>query len=1045
MKHLFAHALAFFAVALLATNWPCKLLAQAPIINTFRPAIGAVGTLVTVSGTNLTAPTAFTIGGATAIIVSNDGSTLVGMVMPGAVTGAISLTTAAGTAIGGTNFTVTATSYPSVQQGAKLVGTGAVGPYYPNRGRSVAVSADGNTAIVGGQGDNTGQGAVWVYTRSGSTWAQQGSKLVGTGNTGSAFQGNSVSISADGNTILAGGPGDNSNQGAAWVYTRSGGTWTQQGPKLVGAGNAGAAGQGQSVSLSADGNTAILGGYNDNSGVGAAWVYTRSGGSWAQQGSKLVGTGADSIAYQGASVSLSADGNTAIVGGDQDNSWQGAAWVYTRSGGSWAQQGSKLVGTGAVGNYVAQGCSVSLSADGNTAIVGGADDNNFQGAAWVYTRSGGTWAQQGSKLVGTGGSGYRIQGYSVSLSADGNTAIVGGPGDNPYQGGTWIYTRSVGTWIQQGSELVGTGAVGDYVEQGSSISLSADGNTAIVGGIGDNGGSYNVGGEGAAWVFVSLPAPTVQATNVTFTNTSSTATTASWTNGNGASRAVFMLAGVSGSPAPANSTAYSANAAFGSGDQIGSTGWYCVYNGTGNTVNITGLTTGTTYRVMVIEYKGTGGSTRYLINQSAGNPASVTALSSNANLIGLSISAGILTPAFTTATISYTISVANAVISLTVTPKSADALATIKINGTTVSSGTASGSIPLNVGTNMITTIVTAQNGTTTKIYTVTVTRAGSNNANLTALKLVNPITAKTTVVGPDAGDYTASVNNATASIEVIPATAVNTSTVKVNGVTVASGSASSPITLNVGPNTITTIVTAQNGVTTKTYTVTVTRSPSNNANLSALRLVNPTTAKTTVSGQDAGDYTASVSNAATSIGVIPTTAVTTSAVKVNGMTVVSGSASNPISLNVGSNTITTIVTAQDGLTTKTYVITVTRAAPGMNIVYDAVSVSSPTDHPQMMGEEINVHTGLSPNGDGINDFLLIDSIARYPDNKLQIMNRSGQLIFEAIGYDNSTRVFDGHSNKNGVMQLPGTYFYSLAYNLNGVVKHKTGFIVLKY
>ncbi|MGB6315916.1 MAG: hypothetical protein WBG13_25700, partial [Pseudolabrys sp.] len=91
-----------------------------------------------------------------------------------------------------------------------------------------------------------------------------------------------------------------------------------------------------------------------------------------------------------------------------------------------SQQGPKLVGTGASG-VSQQGASVALSADGNTAIVGGPGDNNGQGAAWVYTRSGGVWTQQGNKLVGTGASGVSQQGASVALSADGNTAIVGGP------------------------------------------------------------------------------------------------------------------------------------------------------------------------------------------------------------------------------------------------------------------------------------------------------------------------------------------------------------------------------------------------------------------------------------------------------------------------------------------------------------------------------------------------------------------------------------------------------------------------------------------
>jgi hypothetical protein len=199
------------------------------------------------------------------------------------------------------------------------------------------------------------------------------------------------------------------------VFTRSNGVWTQQGTKLVGAGAAGAARQGYSVALSGDGNTAIVGG----PGIGAAWVYTRSGGVWTQQGSNLVDTGGAGSALQGQSVALSGDGNTAIVGGPDDNS----AWVYTRSGGVWTQQGSNLVGTG--GGSAFQGQSVALSGDGNTAIVGGPDDNlatggnSATGAAWVYTRSGGVWSQQGSKLVGTGG-GSAFQGQSVvtSISPD---------------------------------------------------------------------------------------------------------------------------------------------------------------------------------------------------------------------------------------------------------------------------------------------------------------------------------------------------------------------------------------------------------------------------------------------------------------------------------------------------------------------------------------------------------------------------------------------------------------------------------------------------
>src|SRR5258706_70482 len=119
-----------------------------------------------------------------------------------------------------------------------------------------------------------------------------GPKLVGKGAVGTPQEGHSVALSADGSTALVGGPADNGNAGAAWVFTRSGGVWTQQGTKLFGMGAVGAAHQGVSVGLSSDGNTAIIGGYGDDSSAGASWVFTRSVGVWTPQGAKLVGTGA---------------------------------------------------------------------------------------------------------------------------------------------------------------------------------------------------------------------------------------------------------------------------------------------------------------------------------------------------------------------------------------------------------------------------------------------------------------------------------------------------------------------------------------------------------------------------------------------------------------------------------------------------------------------------------------------------------------------------------------------------------------------------------
>jgi hypothetical protein len=377
------------------------------------------------------------------------------------------------------------------QQGPKLVGSGAVGA--ASQG-AVAVSADGNTAIIGGADDHSAiGGAAWVFTRTGETWSQQGSKLVGTGATTGGDFGRSVGISADGDTAVIGNWADNSNNGATWIFTRSGGAWSQQGGKLIGTGAVGKAHQGWSVGISADGNTIAVGANVDNAGAGAVWIFTRSGETWSQQGGKLVGTGAAGNAQQGASVALSGDGNTLVVGGPLDQSQAGAAWVFTRSGFVWSQQGGKLVGTGAAGS-AGQGHAVAISGNGDTVVSGGLDDDAGAGAVWAFTRAGSAWSQQGGKLVGTGAAGAAGQGSAVGLAADGDTAVVGGDQDHSGAGAAWVFTRGGNTWSQQGDKLVGTGAAG-VAHQGAGVAVSSDGRTALVAGPGD---ASNLG---ATWVF----------------------------------------------------------------------------------------------------------------------------------------------------------------------------------------------------------------------------------------------------------------------------------------------------------------------------------------------------------------------------------------------------------------------------------------------------------------------------------------------------------------------------------------------------------------
>jgi len=413
---------------------------------------------------------------------------------------------------------------PFFQQGAKLTGAEESGK--GQFGLNVALSSDGNTALIGGPFDNLQVGAAWVFTRSGTTWEQQGPKLTGGEESGKGRFGYAVALSSDGDTALIGGGGDNGEIGAAWVFTRTGVTWAQQGPKLTGAEESGKGHFGFRVALSADGNTALIGGPFDHAKVGAAWVFTRTGSKWEQQGAKLTGGEETGEGEFGEGVALSGDGNTALIGGDADHAQAGAAWVFTRTGETWGQQGPKLTGSGEVGENGHFGFSVALSEDGNTALIGGGGDNGEVGAAWVFTRTESIWGQQ-AKLTGVGEVGSGHFGYSVALSAEGNTALIGGLADNGEVGAAWVFTRSGSTWEQRGAKLTGAGESGKGLF-GYGVALSADGNTALIGGADDKSEL------GAAWVFVNVPAePPTVVTGSASSLTQSSATLNATVNPNG--------------------------------------------------------------------------------------------------------------------------------------------------------------------------------------------------------------------------------------------------------------------------------------------------------------------------------------------------------------------------------------------------------------------------------------------------------------------------------------------------------------------------------
>lgn len=405
---------------------------------------------------------------------------------------------------------------PLIQVGSKITPADEVeGTYGSWFGASVALSSDGTTALVGGPQDDTRVGAAWVYTNSGGFWSEQ-QKLVaptsgGDAETGTAWFGTSVALSADGTTALIGGLYDNS-VGAAWVYTRSGSLWSER-AKLTGMSEIGNSAFGQSVALSGDGTTALIGGDTDNSSVGAAWVFTGSGSSWVDQVKLIAPTsgGDEEVgdALFGWSVALSSAGTTALISGYEDNTAVGAAWVYTGSGNSWAEQAKLTAPTsGPQGEVGAAwfGWSVALSGAGTTALVGGPFDSSDVGAAWVFTGSGSSWIEQAKLTAPTTGpdaeSGAGNLGSGVSLSSPGNVALVGGSADAGDLGASWVFTKSGSSW-SEGAELVAdtSGASAEIGAGffGGSVALSADATTSLITGEADDtcgGGCY----AGAAWV-----------------------------------------------------------------------------------------------------------------------------------------------------------------------------------------------------------------------------------------------------------------------------------------------------------------------------------------------------------------------------------------------------------------------------------------------------------------------------------------------------------------------------------------------------------------
>ena len=468
---------------------------------------------------------------------------------------------------------------------------GSGGTLTGNAGNSAAISGDGNTIAIGAphesssaKGINGNQndhslfasGAVYVFRRTGNTWAQQA--YVKASNPGQDDNfGSTVALSSDGNTMAvaayyesSAATGINGNQndrsipqaGAVYVFTRTGNTWSQQ--AYVKASNTGKAGVGDafgdgdqfgySMSLSDDGNTLAVGAIGEDSaatgingdqaddsamGSGAAYVFTRSGGVWSQQAYVKSSKTPPNAALFGYSIGVSGNGNTLVVGEYDADRGKGALHVFTRSGSTWSPEARLQASNAENGDSL--GYSLAISDDGNTIAAGAADedcltpginppgcDNDQKldtsaGAAYVFVRNGSIWTQQ-AFIKSSNPHRQDWFGVRINISGDGNTVAVGAQnedsaakGINGNQtdtsaseaGAVYYFTRSGTTWTQQAYVKPSNTAAGD--EFGSSIALSRDGRTMVVGARGEDSGAKGVNGNeadntvrgaGAAYVFV---------------------------------------------------------------------------------------------------------------------------------------------------------------------------------------------------------------------------------------------------------------------------------------------------------------------------------------------------------------------------------------------------------------------------------------------------------------------------------------------------------------------------------------------------------------
>ncbi len=364
-----------------------------------------------------------------------------------------------------------------------------------------AVALDGDTAVVGAiranNANGNDRGAAHVFTRSGSAWVHQQQLVADDGGFLDAF---GWSVALDGDTIAVSAReayvDGVAYQGAVYVFTRSGATWSQQ-QKLTASDGEEFDNFGDAVAL--EGDTLLIGSSIHVIRPGAVYVFTRSGATWSQQ-QKL--TAGDPRAGNWFGRAIALDGETALIGAVySDGLSRGGAYLFTSNEGVWSQQHKLMPNDSASSDLF--GWSVALA--GDTAVIGASDavvdSNEEQGAAYIFTRSGATWSQQ-QKLTASDGAAYDRFGRSVAL--DGNMVIIGAEqhaiwGNHSDRGAAYLFSYSPGdgddAWSEQQKLTASNGAVGDRF--GYAVALEGD--IALVGAYRANVGGNNI--QGAAYFF----------------------------------------------------------------------------------------------------------------------------------------------------------------------------------------------------------------------------------------------------------------------------------------------------------------------------------------------------------------------------------------------------------------------------------------------------------------------------------------------------------------------------------------------------------------